>query len=149
MRALRHGGCHCGAVRFQCEIDLAPPGDRSPPPRPGVWWTRSFRCNCRFCMKTGFWKAFVPPEFFRVLQGCAELMDYRHDAGEIRNRFCRVCGVHAFAMASFEPMGGDFVAVNIACLDDVPPEELGRVPISYEDGLNDAWDRTPTVIRYL
>ena len=46
-------------------------------------------------------------------------------------------------------MGGEFVAVNIACLDDVPPEDLGRVPILYEDGLNDACEREPAVTGYL
>ena len=63
--------------------------------------------------------------------------------------FCSRCGVHPFASASFEPMGGDFYAVNIACLDDVAPGELATVPIIYEDGRNDAWDRPPTMTAYL
>lgn len=46
-------------------------------------------------------------------------------------------------------MGGDFFAVNIACLDDAAPEELATAPIVYEDGRNDAWDRPPTVSSYL
>jgi hypothetical protein len=46
-------------------------------------------------------------------------------------------------------MGGAFHAVNIACLDDVGPEELAQAPITYEDGRNDAWERPPAVTRYL
>ncbi len=46
-------------------------------------------------------------------------------------------------------MGGDFYAINIACLDDASDEELAHAPIIYEDGRNDAWDRPPAQTRYL
>ena len=150
MRKTYRGSCHCGAVRFECEIDLAPEGKRSPPVRPGVWWTSTFRCNCSYCGKTRFWKAFVPPEHFRLLAGDDDgLGDYRFGPGHIHHRFCRNCGLHPFATASFEPMGGDFHAVNLDCLDDATPEELDAAPITYEDGAHDAWDRPPAHTRYL
>lgn len=34
------GSCHCGAVRFEAELDLAQP---------------SFRCNCSICRRNRFW----------------------------------------------------------------------------------------------
>ena len=143
------GSCHCGAVHFECQLDLAPVGQRSKPELDGVWWTSSFRCNCSWCAKTRFWKGFARPAGFRVSSGRELLTEYRFDGAEIRHTFCSRCGVHPFATASFEPMGGDFVAVNIACLDGVTPEELAAVPITYEDGRNDAWDRPPAVTSYL
>lgn len=144
-----HGSCHCGAVRFECELDLAPQGKRSRPELDGLWWTSSFRCNCSYCTKTRFWKGFARPSGFRITAGKELLSEYRFGGAEIRHDFCSRCGVHPFASASFEPMGGDFFAVNIACLDDAAPKELATAPIVYEDGRNDAWDRPPTVSSYL
>lgn len=149
MLMTRHGSCHCGGVRFECEIDLAPEGQRSPPPRPGVWWTTTFRCNCTFCRKTRMWKGFVTPERFRLTEGEALLVEYRHNARLIQNSFCGRCGVHPFARASFEPMGGDFVCINIACLDDVSAEDLAAAPVTYEDGIHDIYDVAPAITGYL
>lgn len=149
MKKTYRGSCHCGAVRFQCEFDLAPPDQRSPPELPGVWWTSTFRCNCTYCLKTRFWKGFVRARDFRLLQGKDVLADYQFGERSILHHFCRHCGVHPFAHASLEQMGGEFYAINISCLDDVTPEELARAPITYEDGRNDAWDRAPAEIRHL
>lgn len=149
MKRTHRGSCHCGAVRFECALDLAPPGQRSEPDLPGIWWTSTFRCNCTFCLKTRFWKGFVRAADFRLVEGEEALTEYRHDGGEIRHVFCRRCGVHPFGSAAFEQMGGAFYAINIGCLDDVTPEELAAAPITYEDGRNDAWDRVPAVTRHL
>jgi hypothetical protein len=149
MKRTYRGSCHCGAVRFECELDLAPPGQRSPPELPGVWWTSTFRCNCTSCFKTRFWKGFVRARDFRLVEGRAALVDYQYGGRSVHHTFCRHCGVHPFANASLEQMGGDFYAVNIACLDDTTPEELARAPITYEDGRHDAWDRPPAETGYL
>jgi hypothetical protein len=149
MKTEYQGSCHCGAVRFACQLDLAPAGERSPPAQAGVWWTSTFRCNCSSCWKTRFWKAFVPAGDFRLLQGRQEMSDYQFGSRQIHHTFCRNCGVHPFASASLPQMGGDFYAVNVACLDDVTPEELARAPITYEDGRHDTWERPPPETRYL
>jgi len=38
---------------------------------------------------------------------------------------------------------GEFVSVNVACLDDLPFEELEGVVVRYADGRNDAWWNEP------
>ncbi|WP_163268821.1 GFA family protein [Chelativorans alearense] len=149
MRKTYHGSCHCGAVRFECRLDLAPEGQRSEPAREGVYWTSTFRCNCSSCLKTRFWKAFAVPEDFKLLKGEEALTEYRFGARMIRHVFCRHCGVHPFASADFDVMGGAFYAVNLVCLDDASDEELAGAPIIYEDGRHDAWDRAPEVTSYL
>ena len=145
----RHGGCHCGAVKFSCEIDLALAGQRSPQMRPGIWFATTLRCNCSFCGKTRMWKNHVPLEAFRLLQGAENLTHYRFGAGSIDHTFCKTCGVYAFVSASEPVMGGDFVCINVACLNDVPSDELAAAPIRYEDGVNDDWSHPPTVTSYL
>jgi len=149
MKRLYHGSCHCGAVKFTCNADLAPPGQRSPPELPGIWWETTFRCNCTSCWKTRFWKVFVRPRDFQLQQGREDLVDYQFAGRNIHHTFCRNCGVHPFASATLEQMGGAFYAVNITCLDDVTPEELAQVPIRYEDGRHDGWEREPGVTGYL
>jgi len=145
----RHGSCHCGAVRFSCDIDLAPAGQRSPQIRPGPWFASTLRCNCSFCSKTRMWKNHVPSEAFRLLQGAENLTHYRFGEGTIDHTFCRTCGVYAFVSASEPVMGGDFFCVNVACLDGVEPRELAAAPIRYEDGAHDDWANPPPVTGYL
>lgn len=145
----RHGSCHCGDVRFECDIDLAPAGARSAQIRPGPWYATSLRCNCSICRKTRIWKCHTPTEAFRLIAGKDRLSQYRFGDAGIAHNFCATCGIHTFAVASEPVMGGDFVCVNIACLDDVTPEELAAVPIRYEDGANDDWGAAPTVTRYI
>lgn len=145
----RQGSCHCGTVRFSCDIDLAPVGERSPQRRPGPWYTSTLRCNCSFCRKTRIWKNHVPAEAFRLIHGENNLAHYRFGEGITDHTFCRTCGVYPFVTSSEPGMGGDFVCVNVACLDDIGPEELAAAPIRYENGASDEWSRPPAITAYL
>lgn len=127
------GGCHCGAVRFSCDIDLS---------------AGTSRCNCSICAKTRFWKAIVKPDSFRLLDGEDALADYQFGGRVIHHRFCRACGVKTFGSATIEQLGGLFYAVNIACLD-ASPEELAQAPVTYEDGLHNNWGEPPAETRHL
>ena len=62
------GSCHCGAVRFRCDIDLAQP---------------TSRCNCSICTKTRLWKTMAQPGSFQLLQGDDAVATYRF-AGRAR-----------------------------------------------------------------
>jgi hypothetical protein len=133
------GSCHCGAVQFECALDLA---------------AGTMRCNCSFCRKARTWLAFAPSKAFRLMAGADALTDYQHTPeGKtepfLHLTFCSRCGVRPFARGGFLPaFGGEFYAVSVACLDDASDEELAAAPVSYPDGRNSDWT-APAPHRYL
>jgi hypothetical protein len=127
------GSCHCGAARFEADLDLA--GD-------------TMRCNCSICTKSRMWLAFAQPAQFRLLEGEDALADYTFGRGAIHHRFCTRCGVKPFGQATM-PDGGVGYAVNLACLDDVPDEVLAAAPLIFRDGRHDDWEHPPAVTAYL
>jgi hypothetical protein len=129
-----HGSCHCGAIRFECELDLA---------------KGTSRCNCSACTKGRFWKAIVMANSFRLNQGADALSNYQFGRHVIHHLFCKQCGIKPFGRANIKELGGEFYAVNVACLDDVMPEELAAAPVQFEDGQHDRWDAAPEVTRHL
>lgn len=128
MRRTYRGSCHCGGVRFRCEVDLD---------------AGTSRCNCSMCWKGRFWKAIVPATDFQLLAGHASLAEYRFGSGLIRHRFCPHCGVKPFGEGELAELGGHFYAVNVACLDDASLDDLLAAPVVHEDGRRDRWDQVP------
>jgi hypothetical protein len=134
MKELHHGGCHCGAVRFECHIESG---------------EGTSRCNCSICAKGRFWKAIVRKDDFRILQGETDLSDYQFASRTIHHLFCRHCGVKPFGRGHMEALGGTFYAINVACLDGATPEEMAAASVQYQDGRNNAWDKAPSETRHL
>ena len=115
------GGCHCGAVKFEAELDLT---------------QSSYRCNCSICRRTRFWPVVAKPEGFRLLSGEADLAQYLFNTRTNKHYFCRHCGVRAFGVGTETPIGMMY-GINLGCLEDVSDEDLSRVPITYVDGRSD------------
>lgn len=134
MKKTCHGSCHCGAVRFEADLDLA---------------AGSGKCNCSICTKTRNWSLTIRPDAFRLLAGKDELVDYTFGTHSSHHPFCRRCGVRSFGYGHVEEIGGDYVSVKLACLDDTDPAELGGVPVKYFDGRNDTWWNAPAEVRHL
>jgi hypothetical protein len=96
-----HGGCHCGAVRFEARL----PG----PPVPAL------DCNCSVCAMTGFLHVMVPHSDFELLTGRDALASYRFGTGAAEHLFCKTCGVKGFYQPRSHP---DAWSVNAHCLDE-------------------------------
>ncbi len=128
-----HGSCHCGAVRFEADLDLA---------------QGTYRCNCTICRRTRFWPPVAREDGFRLLSGEDDLTQYLFNTRKNQHYFCRHCGVRAFGIGTDTPMGR-MVGVNLGCLTDVTDEELSRAPITYVDGLHDRWQGAPEFFSHL
>lgn len=127
------GSCHCGAVRFEADIDLS---------------AGTIRCNCTLCTKQRNWAAIVPAGAFRLLHGAGSLAEYRCNTRSEQHFFCATCGVRTFGKGT-SPRWGEYVAVSVACLDDVPADALAAAPIAWLDGRNDNWASPPADVRKL
>ena len=128
MKKTYNGSCHCGAVRFEADIDLS---------------QGTFRCNCSICFKTRAWLAGVPASDFRLLSGEGSLGDYQFGRKVIHHRFCQRCGVRPFSQA------GDQLAVRVNCLDGVDPQELVDAPVKYFNMRHDDMKSPPAETRHL
>ena len=134
MRKTYTGGCHCGAVRFEADVDLA---------------AGTGKCNCSICAKNRFWSARARPADFRLLAGAEALSDYRFNSKSVQHLFCRHCGVHPFEHAEIPEAGGEYYTLNVACLDEVDVNELVSAPVTYFDGRNNNWWSAPAETRHL
>jgi len=126
------GGCHCGALRYEVDLDL----DKG-----------TLRCNCSLCRKARSWFAFAPAERFRMKSGEHDQILYRWTpAGKpkpnLTYHICATCGVRTHANGQGFKSGQQIVGVQVSTLEGTDPQTLAR-GIRYVDGLHDQFDRTP------
>ncbi|KYG61907.1 aldehyde-activating protein [Bdellovibrio bacteriovorus] len=129
-----HGSCHCGSVKIKAKIDLS---------------KGTGRCNCTYCRKVRSWSVIIKPENFELLAGQESLSDYQFGTFSGHHLFCKNCGCRPFGRGHVEEIGGAFVSIALACLDDVDAQELIDAPVTYFDGLNNNWFNKPAEIRHL
>lgn len=137
MKKTYHGSCYCKAVTFEADIDLA---------------SGTGKCNCTFCWKQRMWKtAPFLPEDFRILTGHEALSAFSTSSewGEQHHRSCSNCGIATHNDGTMPELGGPFVMVHVAALDNLPTEELVAAPLRCVDGRNDVWDSEPAEKRHL
>lgn len=133
------GSCHCGAVRFEADIDLS---------------QGTVKCNCSGCTKARSWLAFASADRFRLKAGAESQAAYQWTpegrAGPtVEYHFCKTCGIRTPGCGDIEMLGGLVYGVQVTLLDDVDRDELEAAPIHYVDGLNDDFGRVPADIRFL
>jgi hypothetical protein len=132
MKRTWHGSCHCGAVRFEADLDLA---------------LGTARCNCSFCARVRNWAARGEPGDLRVIAGEDRLGRYSASGPGHEHCFCQVCGVRLFSRGEIEGMG-PFVTVMVTVLEGAH-DELVAAPVIFQDGLHDNWWNPPADTRGL
>ncbi len=108
----KKGGCHCGKVRYEAEIDMTKP---------------VLECNCSICAGKGLLLSFVPENQMTIVSGEESLTEYRFHTEKIAHFFCKVCGTEVFGTANDES-GTPSYAINVRTLDAVNIDELQRTP---------------------
>jgi hypothetical protein len=129
-----HGSCHCGAVRYEAEMDLQ---------------AETHRCNCSFCAKARNWGVTIKPAAFRQLAGEDALTEYTFNSKSARHLFCKHCGGRPFSRGDVPEIGGAYVSVNVACIDDISQEELATLPVKYMNGRDNDWWHEPAHTAHL
>jgi hypothetical protein len=115
------GSCHCGAVRFEVDLDMSKGGTR---------------CNCSICTKMAITSAVVKPDAFTLLSGEASLGMYEWGWKIGQRFFCKHCGIHCFGRGTLAELGGAYATVNLNAVDDL---DVAEVKVVYWDGRHDNW----------
>lgn len=106
------GSCHCGAVRFEIDVE------------DGLADLR--RCDCSLCRRKGAVMASVPLDRLRVIEGREMLTLYQWNTMVARHWFCRRCGIYTHHQRRSNP---NEYGVNAGCFDDVDVQSLVDVPL--------------------
>lgn len=106
------GSCHCGAVRFRVDAEIA----------------ELTTCDCSLCVKRNALMAKVPEAALTVLAGAEMLTLYAWNTRVAKHHFCRRCGIYVFHRKRAAP---DHFGVNAFCLEGV---DLAALPVRATDG---------------
>jgi hypothetical protein len=111
---LYHGSCHCGAVRFSLEAEIA----------------EGYTCDCSLCRRRSALMATVHESRLKITQGEANLGLYQWNARIAKHYFCRTCGIYPFHKKRSMP---DHFGVNLNCLEDF---DVKSVPVRAAEGVS-------------
>ena len=116
------GKCHCGAVRFEVEVDAS----------------KGSSCNCSVCVKLGVITSIVKPEAFKLLTDESGTFKFGNEVGH--RHFCKQCGIFLFSRGHLDILGGDYVSVSLSAIDGIDP---AQVTLLHWDGRHDNWEAGP------
>ena len=134
MKKTYRGSCHCGAVKFEAQIDFT---------------QGTNKCNCTICTKTRNWNVIIKPDAFRLLAGEDAQSNYQFGSKQGHSLFCKTCGVRTFERGHVKEIGGDYVSIKVASLDDSDPAELVAATVRFANGRDNAWWNPPQETRHL
>ena len=115
MLQVHSGGCQCGRVRYEVEMDIG----------------EVISCNCSRCGRLGSLLAFAPAGQFKLLSGSADLTKFEFNKHMIEHQFCSTCGIQSFAMGTHPKTGAKMAAINVRCVDGV---EVDALKVNKVDG---------------
>jgi hypothetical protein len=78
------GGCQCGKVRYEVQMDIG----------------EVLACNCSRCGRLGSLLAFAPATQFTLLSGDSDLTKFEFNKHTIQHQFCSTCGIQSFALGT-------------------------------------------------
>ncbi len=99
------GSCHCGAVRFRIDAELA----------------ETTTCDCSLCVKKNALMTKVHESELEILAGEEMLSLYQWNTRRAKHYFCSRCGIYTFHRKRAQP---DHYGVNVFCLDGFDPRSL-------------------------
>jgi hypothetical protein len=102
------GGCQCGNVRFEVQMDIG----------------EVLACNCSRCARLGSLLAFAPATQFKLLSGEADLTKFEFNTHMIQHQFCASCGIQSFAIGTHPKTGAKMAAINVRCVDGIDIDSL-------------------------
>ena len=115
--------CHCGGVEAEVKV-------------PENGFEKLIRCNCSICKRKGFIMSYVGPDDLKINKGKELIKLYQFHTKTAKHFFCSNCGIHTHANPRSNPK---IFMVNVACINDIKPFELGDIPIN--DGSNHPLDQ--------
>lgn len=115
-----HGSCICGDVHFEALVDAS----------------KGSRCNCSVCTKLGTTGSVIKPDAFTLLSDESKLAAHSRMPEIALRYFCARCHTYCFSKGHLAEVGGDFVSVNLNCIDDF---DLSLADLVYWDGRHDNW----------
>jgi hypothetical protein len=102
------GGCQCGKVRYEVQMDIG----------------EVLACNCSRCGRLGSLMAFAPATQFKLLSGDADLTTFEFNKHAIQHQFCSACGIQSFATGTHPKTGAMWAAINVRCVDGIDVDAL-------------------------
>lgn len=112
MKQTYQGSCHCGAVRFEVDMNL----------------DHVRVCDCTLCRKRGALNHRVAPEDLRIKTPLRDLTLYQWHTKTAKDYFCPTCGILPFRRPRTAP---SLWTINVRCLDDV---DLASIPVDAVPG---------------